>query len=325
MLNVERDRALDRLIVRQHGVVSRSQTFEIGFTRDMIRRRIAADRWTMLGSGVYLVRPFELTWHARLWRSVQSHRGVAWISHDSAAALYELPTFGRTTVVLSVPHGSRRHLGPDRVVQVTDMMNGHFTMIDGLPITSPARTIFDLGARLHRSRIEKVAEHALRSGLVDCGQLAAVLEDLARPGKLGVRSMRNVISHVSIGPGIPESKLETKLRALIHRFGLSQPKWQFPHPSRERLRERVDAAYPEERLIVEADGRKWHTLSADFELDRRRDRDALALGWVTIRLTWDDIEGHPARTAEEIRRALQAGRARSTPSTLGTVEPRNAA
>ena len=52
---------------------------------------------------------------------------------------------------------------------------------------------------------------------------------------------------------------------------------------------RVDAYSAEHRLIVEADGRGWHTRERDFVKDRRRDNLATANGHATLRFTCVDL------------------------------------
>ena len=66
-----------------------------------------------------------------------------------------------------------------------------------------------------------------------------------------------------------------------------------------------------DRLIVEADGRRWHTARQAMADDRRRDRIAAANGWVVIRVTWDDVVTRPAAIVGEIRRIADARQGRA--------------
>ena len=64
----------------------------------------------------------------------------------------------------------------------------------------------------------------------------------------------------------------------------------------------VDFGWPEARLIVEADGRRWHTRIADLRRDRERDNQAARAGWQTLRFLHESIDGRPRR-----RRSHHAG------------------
>ncbi|MGH8958306.1 MAG: DUF559 domain-containing protein [Acidimicrobiia bacterium] len=61
-------------------------------------------------------------------------------------------------------------------------------------------------------------------------------------------------------------------------------------------------------LIVEADGRRWHSRQADFERDRTRDNAATAVGIATLRFTWDMLKRRPR---ECLATLLQTGRIRA--------------
>jgi len=80
--------------------------------------------------------------------------------------------------------------------------------------------------------------------------------------------------------------LGRKLQSFLGGIDLPEVLWEATPPWVEPGRQRVDALIPDWTLIVEADGRAWHTRLADFERDRERDALALAHGYGTLRLTW---------------------------------------
>ncbi len=69
---------------------------------------------------------------------------------------------------------------------------------------------------------------------------------------------------------------------------------------------RVDMAYESHRLVIEADGRRWHATSAAFLEDRERDNKAQLAGWRVLRFSWWDVEERPAYVTSAIRTALCA-------------------
>lgn len=100
-------------------------------------------------------------------------------------------------------------------------------------------------------------------------------------------------------PQETESPLAEKLLVLIKRAGVPEPKTEL-----RVLGKRRDFVWPGHRLIVEADGRRAHENPFAFEDDRRRDGEALAAGWRTVRFTREQIERDPAYVIATLRALL---------------------
>jgi very-short-patch-repair endonuclease len=75
----------------------------------------------------------------------------------------------------------------------------------------------------------------------------------------------------------------------------------------------VDCVWPDQRLIVELDGREAHETTYAFEQDRVRDRVLAAAGWHVIRITW--------RQLHEEARLVEGGSAAAFGSTRVPVLP----
>jgi Protein of unknown function (DUF559) len=113
------------------------------------------------------------------------------------------------------------------------------------------------------------------------------------------------------GPGClpPQSELEDRVFGLLAAAGLPAPARQFPLPGRGALTGLVDAAYPDVRLVIEADGRRWHTRIRDLRRDHLRDSEAARAGWQTLRFIYEEIVGDPdhvAATVADVRRVRSA-------------------
>jgi very-short-patch-repair endonuclease len=63
------------------------------------------------------------------------------------------------------------------------------------------------------------------------------------------------------------------------------------------------------RVAVEADGRRWHATSADFQRDLRRSRGLAALRWHHLRYGWADVHERPAEVVAELRHVFAAAAA----------------
>jgi hypothetical protein len=70
---------------------------------------------------------------------------------------------------------------------------------------------------------------------------------------------------------------------------------------------RPDFVWHEQRVIVEADSKKWHGSRQRQEIDRRRDQRLTAAGWRVIRTTWKQMTYHPEELRETLLKLLAPG------------------
>ena len=275
-----------------------------------------------VADGVYRLRDFPESWHGSLLTAVLATTGPAVVSHEAAAAMHGLATFRPGRVVVTIRHGAGRQRRGVTVHQLDDLASEHITTLDPIPVTTSARTLIDLAAVCRRGRIAHALEEALADELVTIDHLCACFDAVARPGKPGVRTLRPLLAAHSPGYVPPGTKLERLLLRVLRRGGLPRPRLQYPFPGRLPGEGRVDAAYPEAKLVIEADSRRWHTRRTDFAVDRHRDNEATLAGWRTLRFTWTDLTKEPAAVVVAIRAALDA-RLEASGSAIRTPRPRD--
>ena len=227
------------------------------------------------------------------------------VSHQSAAQLHGLGYKTFTGAVVTVPHRRSNRFVEVRVHQSTDLHRRHVTHIAGLPITNPVRTMFDLASVTEFDELRGIAQKALAARRVTYEGLVEILEELGRRGRPGTTRFRGLIEEVSPGYAAPESVMEERMIALLNEGGLPMPTLQMPLPWRSPTKGRVDFAYEDARVIIECDGRRWHTTMEAFESDRRRDNLAQLNGWRVLRFTWNDLNERPARVLYQISEALR--------------------
>ena len=281
---------------RQAWTIARTQAHEIGFTDDMISRRLHAGRWRRLHDGVYRIEgpprsPIEPLWAALLGAG----DGVV-VSHESAAALRDVAGFPIGRPVLTDVHGQHHRLDGVVVHQLSDLRPEHRTIdaASGLPITTVARTVVDLAAVVHPSRLRHAIDELIAARAVEVQDIAGCLADVARRGKPGVRVLARTLD--ARGPRQrrpPRSWLERETERLIVAAGLPAPERQLRFPGHQDMDGCVDFAWVDRRLILEADGRRWHSRIADLARDRERDNQAARAGWQTLRLLHESIVGDP--------------------------------
>jgi len=288
----------------QHGAFARWQLLPRGVDPRTIDRRVAQGYWMTLLPGVFALTGTRDTFERRLWAGWLAVGPGALISHESAAEVQRIPNVIRNRVVLTNPHGQHHRLPGVIVHQLDDLLPEHRTAAEGLPITTPARTIVDLAAVVHPARLSPIVEATHHARIASYSEVGVCMTSIARRGKPGIRHLARTLDKLTATKGVTMSKLERLLLELIADARLPRPTSQFAFPGRVFTNGCVDAAYVDAKLIIEADGRAWHTRIADVKRDRDRDNDAARHGWQTLRLLWEHITADRQATGELIRDVL---------------------
>ncbi|HUB57569.1 MAG TPA: DUF559 domain-containing protein [Mycobacterium sp.] len=182
--------------------------------------------------------------------------------------------------------------------------NDEITYAAPLPVTTPARTAYDLGRLLPRG--EAVARldalmHATPYSAEDVLLLAK-----RYPGARGLRQLRAALPLVDGGSASPK---ESWLRLLLLDAGLPRPTTQIPVHESWRLIGILDMGWIEYKVAVEYDGDQHRTDRRQYVRDQKRLRAFEALGWIVIRVIAED---RPADVIQRVRQALAARGYRDT-------------
>ena len=288
---------LAELIARQHGTVTRRQALDAGLSPAMVRTEMERGRWERAAPSVYRLTGHAATWTQRLW--IAQHQGGpdASLSFESAGRLHELGEVPAELVVLSVPHAQRRSVSGARIHRVDDLLSHHVIEMDGLRVTSLARTVVDLAAVLHIARLRLLVERAVVERRLSLPQLALTLDEVRRRGKPGVTRMCRILDDLGPGAAIPNGRLEQMFQPVLEGSRLPPPLHEHPLPGVGGREGFVDRYWPEARMIVELDGRRWHTRRQQVVADQDRMLQAQAVGIETTRLLWEHVVHDPDGTA----------------------------
>jgi hypothetical protein len=175
-----------------------------------------------------------------------------------------------------------------------------------LTVTSPSRVLIDVAIRLGSGRLERVLDDVLASGRVDPDELITTFNRLARRGRPGSGRLRPLLEVRLDGRVLPASTLEAAFLRLVRMHDLPEPERQHlpPWAVHDGVG-RVDFAYRHHRLLVEVDGRRWHSRDRAFDQDRRRDQEAVMSGWRVLRFTWRQVTREPLEVAAAVRTVLR--------------------
>jgi hypothetical protein len=171
------------------------------------------------------------------------------------------------------------------------------TVREGIPVTSIARTLLDLGEVLRPRQLERAFEEAERRRLLDVRAIEKLLE--RSPGRRGLRPLGALIREQRGPAPVTRSELERLFLDFCRHAGLPRPTANAIVAGHE-----VDMVWMEQRVGVELDGRAYHQTRAAFERDRRRDAKLQVAGFRVIRVTHRWLVEDPAGLANTLRALL---------------------
>lgn len=303
------DAQLARLAPERHAVFDLGELAELGLRGGAIRKRCKAGRLHRVHLSVYALVPVEmLTVRGRYRAAVLACTGsrhAAALSHRSAADLHGLRECHRATVeVIDPGRSTHRHPGI-QVHRSVNLAEPDVTTIDGIRVTTVARTLLDLAAVVPARGIERALDRAEQLSVFD---LYALLEQLARnPMHPGASRLRAALGRYELGSAVTDSELEERFLMLCRDHELPSPRFHAAiDPQDGGVLLRPDAVWEEHKLVVEVDGERVHRTRRAFHEDRIRDQRLLAAGWRVIRVTWKQLGERPHELAAVLRRILDA-------------------
>jgi very-short-patch-repair endonuclease len=177
------------------------------------------------------------------------------------------------------------------------------TTVERIPVTSVPRTLLDLATIEREASVERCLDDALRRRLVSLPFLTRWLQDPCRVGCLGAAMIERLVD-ARYERGVTESPLEQDVLKLLRKAGLPGPRLQYQVRDGGRIVARLDFAYPEHRIAIEADGFRYHADRRAFDADRARANELQARGWLILRVTSKHLEEDPEGVTAWVRRAL---------------------
>ncbi len=293
-----------RTVELHHGVVVRPDLMAAGISPRQIDDWLAAGRLVALSWGTYRVAGAPATFEGRVHAAIRLHDGQTWASHHTAARLWGIPVAARRSdVELTRPLALSAGRSGAVVHRSTRLPAHHLTSKGGIPVTTPARTLFDLARTTPDRAYDRAVEGALRQELCTVGALHRVVAELGGRGRPGTRRARAALEVRGKGYVPTASELEAVGRAVLQDIpGLD---WHVVKVDRQGFIGEVDIVMESARTIFELDGRRFHDLGSVTAHDAERDRRLLGLGYVVRRLTWFDLTRRPeVIQAEVLRLAL---------------------
>ncbi|MBA2505644.1 MAG: DUF559 domain-containing protein [Thermoleophilaceae bacterium] len=284
------------LATRQHGVVALAQLVELGLGPRVVENAVSSGRLYRIHRGVFAVGHRKLTWDGWCMAGVLACGPGALLSHRPAGAQWEVARYAGNRIEVSVAGGGRRPRPGIVLHQPRALAPQDRAEIDGIPVTSLARTFLDLAATFVPRRLQRAMEEGEHRQLLD---LRAIEDVIVRNQNHPGRAQLSSIAAVSAPLHLTRSEVERAFIELCYRYGIPEPAMNLSVEGYE-----VDAHWTEQRLIVEIDTVAFHASRAAFERDRERDAALTLAGWRVIRITDTRIAREPETVAALVRGLL---------------------
>ena len=281
----------------QHGVLTREQLRELGFSREAIQHRLRQGRLHPLARGVYLVGWPQLTRERRWMAAVLACGKGAALSHRSAAALWEIADELPGRIDISVRRRFESRRAGLKVRSRPSLSAADIGEHRGIPLTSAVQTLVDLATELSEGRLERAVNEADKHDLVDPEALRAALTQ--RTGEPGVKALAKLLDKRTFR--LSDQELERLFRPIAATAGVPVELTKAWVNGFE-----VDFYWPRLGLVVETDGLRYHRTPAEQARDRLRDQTHTAAGLAQLRFTHYQVKYEP----EHVRTILARTAAR---------------
>jgi very-short-patch-repair endonuclease len=250
---------------------------------------------------------FPVTHEQRLLAGVLATGPGSAVSHRAALGLHGLRGFDSHVIEVSRPTVIDQPLVGVRVHRSSDLGPEWIGTYEGLPVTTPVRTLVDLGAVARPGVVRWCMEEWLSDRVVTIDELRGALKALSRKGRSGVGVLRRVLEERVLVDLIPDSRTEVLLVEVLLAHGLPDPAFHYLVEVDGTVIAELDVAYPEQKVAIEVDGYGVHLHSqVIFEDDRQRQNELEILGWAVLRFTRHALRDRPDRVADQVRRLLRA-------------------
>lgn len=270
---------------RQYGVIGRGQLRECGLSDNVIATRVRRGTLFRLYAGVYAVGHYNLPLEGRLLAAVLACGPEAALSHWSAVAWWGMRGWIEHDPHVTSPTFRNR---PGIVNHRCDRIER--TIHKGIPVVTPARAIGDIAPTASMKVLRSVVNQAL--GL----ELVTHLDLVSYRGR-GAKRLRRLLTTAEP----TKSENENLVLDLIREAGLPRP---LVNPPLRGTRYVPDFLWPDERLILEADSRRFHGNIIARADDATRQLVLETMGLRVIRTTWNEATTRPAAVKRRIAMAL---------------------
>ena len=301
------DNCLRALASRQHGLVTSRQAKELGLDSDAIYHRVEQGHWHRIRPTVLQVNGSAPTQDQMLMAAVLDAGPRAVISHWTAAALWDIPGFDGTDIHVSRLRATTgRRTRSATVHEPRSLPEHHLTVLRQIPVTTPTRTIFDLAGVASPGKVERALDTAWSRRLLSGTTLHTMLPELAKRGRTGITTMRQLLQERPREYTPADSGTELRAKSVLADMGIRGFEQQVDLGDDRVWLGRVDMVDRRRKIVIEIDSALYHGALIDRRADELRTARLEAAGYIVRRVTDVDVWHHPIRLVRAVRDARRA-------------------
>ncbi len=285
-----REWELARLAAGSESVVDHDELRGCGFSQDAIDRRVRSARLHRIHEGVYAVGHPSISLKGRFIAAVKACRPHGSLSHRAEGARSGFLKWRQRDIEVTVPIDVvRAHKGIQ--IHRSRLITRGDTMIrDGISVTNVTWTVVALAAVLSEHELRAAVRDALGMQLTSVRSILALLDRLG-PVR-GAGALRKIIAR---GTPRTRSELEDVVLDLIVAGGFEIPEVNEPL-FLEGRKVVPDFRWPKQKVVIEADGSRWHDDPISHGADLERQALLERHGEVVVRVRWDEAIMRSPRT-----------------------------
>ena len=197
---------------------------------------------------------------------------------------------------------TNRRMPPMLDVHTDALAAAEIQRVNGIPVTTPARTAFDIGRRL-----DLVAGVARVDAVMNATDVKVRDIEAVAAGRPGVRGLTQLSRTLDLVDGGAESPYESLTRMLFARAGFPRPETQIPVVDEYGILVAViDMGWRDYLVGVDFEGAHHWTDPRQWRWDAERYSLLPELGWFDVRVTSGMVHNSPRRFLDRVGRALIA-------------------
>jgi len=295
------DPVLTTLAEGQHGLVSRDQVVAAGFTRTAWSHRLQSGGWVRITPRVIRRAGAPVTEAQRALAAVLDTGTSTYVSHQSAAALWEVPGFQLDPIQVMSPRVRHDRRAIASVHRPRHLPEPFASEIDGIPVVRPALLILQLAPLVHPDKLGRIFDGLWSRRLLSAPSVRRELEPVLSRGRAGTRAVREVLDARPPGYVPPASNLEARFVQILRDHDLPAMRRQVDSGDQNGWTGRVDFRAIGLPLIVEVDSERFHSALSDVEADARRQASLEAAGFTVVRVSEFQVWHRPKEAAAIVR------------------------
>jgi hypothetical protein len=288
----------------QIGVVGWEQLRSLGLSYKMITSRQKKGFLDEVFPRAFLVGGTPIRWDNRLLAAQFSLGPTSAVSHRSSAVLQGIEGYEQGALELTLVGQGRHSLEGIRIHRTTVLKDSDLRAKGPFRVSCPERLMLELAGVVSPRLLEAALDSVLFKGLTTFPRISAYLEANRRRGLPGVSALEQLLAERDPDQAPAESVFETDFYRLLKTSPWADAIFQHKVFDQFGFIGRLDVAYPEKKVGIEAYSKRWHSPGQRVDTDAARHNRFSVAGWRILYETWANLKDEPERVLDRLEAVL---------------------